>query len=429
MLALFLACGRAPAPPPPPADTRDAVLIVVDTLRRDHLSAYGYARPTSPRLDAFAAGAVRYDGAISAAPWTLPSVTALLTGALPSSLGVTRHDSTVPDDALLISEVLSAAGWATGAVSSHSFFSPEHNLQQGFATFDTDNIVGHRAETSAGVTDAAIRFLDAHRSEPVFLVVHYFDPHFAYLRHDDFPFDGPAYDGPVQPGTPIKELRALAARIQPADTDALGRLYDSEVAHTDHHIGRLLDAIAERGRAERSLVAVTHDHGEEFFEHGFIGHTSALYGALINAPLLVRYPTGVGPALGSTEAARVSLMDLPATIAAVLGVDAPLSGPSLLHPSDDRVVRSETQKGADLRAVVGARHKLIWDRREDQWMLFDVLADPLDTTDLIASAPEAAAALRPHARRWGSARPAAGTSLSPASLERLRALGYLVDEE
>jgi arylsulfatase A-like enzyme len=427
-LLLMLSCSRPAAPPP---GTRDVLLIVVDTLRRDHTSTYGYARQTTPSLSALAAEGVRYDGAVSAAPWTLPSMSAILTGALPSTLGVVRHDSLLPDEATLMSEVLAEQGWATGAVSSHSFFSPEHNLQQGFDELDTDNIRGHREETSAGVTDAAIRFLRRHRSEPVFLVVHYFDPHFAWIRHDsddddDDDDDDDAYRGPVTAGMPIKELRARAGGLSAADWAAVRRLYDDEVRHTDAHIGRLLAALAAEGRSERALVAVTGDHGESFYEHGHLGHTIELYDTLVAAPLVVRYPVGLGPPAGSVASERVSLMDLPATIAEVTGVDDPSGGHSLLHPEPDRVVRSETLKGADLRAVVGERHKLIWDRAADEWLLFDLLTDPGEAHNRYTEADPAVLVLRPHIRRWGAAGGAAGAAaLSEESLRRLEELGYI----
>lgn len=420
--ALLTACSQ----PVPPPDKVDVVLVVVDTLRRDHTEVYGYSRPTTPALSALAAQGVRYDRAVSAAPWTLPSVTATLTGELPSTLGVVRHDSLVPDDALLISEVFSEAGWTTGAVTSHSFFSPDHNLQQGFSVFDTRNIAGHRAETSAGVTDAVLRFLRRNPGEAVFVVAHYFDPHFAYLAHEGHTFDGPDYDGPIRSGLPIKKLRALAPALTASDHEALRRLYDSEVAHTDHHIGRLLDALEARG-PERTLVIVTHDHGESFMEHGHMGHTTQLYGELIDAPLVVRYPAGVGPAPGTVVSERVSLMDLPRTIASVAGLDASaFSGHSLLSPAPDRVVQSETLKGADLRAVVGPRHKLIWNRKTDRRQLFDLEADPGEQHALSAqpSSPEVEA-LQPLLHRWGPSRASQAAALSEEAQERLRALGYI----
>ena len=364
------ACSVSPPPPPPPADAIDVVVVVVDSLRRDRTSTYGHVAPTTPTLDALAAGGVRYERATSVAPWTLPAMAGMLTGQLPSSLGVTQHDSRVPDDALLISEALSAAGWATAAISSHSFFSPDHNLQQGFSVFDTTNIVGHQQETSEGVTDAALRFLTEHPSEPVFLVAHYFDPHFAYIAHRDAQIEMPAHQGQVVPGMSIQALRAL--QPSDADRDAVMAIYDGEIAHTDAHIGRLMAGIAARGRLDQTLVVVTHDHGEAFWEHGHLGHTIELYEQAIASPLVVDYPAGWGPPAGTAVAERVSLLDLPVTIAAITGVEDVFAGHALFAPQIDRIVQSETLKGADLRAVLTARHKLIWDRKADTVQLFDL---------------------------------------------------------
>ncbi len=153
--ALLAACG-----PGVPAKRPNIVLIVVDTLRRDHLGVYGYERPTSPNLDCLAADAVRYDAAQSQAPWTLPSVAALLTGRDVAPLGIVDDENVLDEEFLLLSEVLGERGYVTGGIVSHKFVSAEWGFAQGFDSFDDSEARGHMAVSSPSLTDKAIAFIE-----------------------------------------------------------------------------------------------------------------------------------------------------------------------------------------------------------------------------------------------------------------------------
>jgi arylsulfatase A-like enzyme len=321
---LLAGCGAETGsrPGPAAADRPSVLLIVVDTLRRDHLGAYGHPRSPSPNLDRLAADSVRYDDAVSQAPWTLPSVGSLLTSRQPGALGLTRFSSALGDDAVLLSELLQRHGYATGAVVSHRFCSSRWGFDQGFDVFDEDNARGHGAVTSPGVSDRALAFLDAHGERPFFLWLHYFDPHFDYLEHEGFgrPRDA-AYEGPIRSGMEFPRLFELRGSLAPRDVDELRRIYESEIAFTDHHIGRVLDRLRESGRLERTVVVLTADHGEEFLEHGGLGHSRTLYQELLAVPLLVRIP-GRAPGVVTS---RVALLDVLPTVLAALSLP-PASG-------------------------------------------------------------------------------------------------------
>jgi arylsulfatase A-like enzyme len=419
--------ARAAAPTEP---RPNVLLIVVDTLRADHLGAYGYARPTSPNLDRFADTAVRYERAWSQAPWTTPSVAALLTSRQPLSFGITDVDSTLPEGATLLSERLAAAGYRTGAVVSHRFVSRRWGFAQGFESFDDTNARDHDAITSPQITAQALRFLDEHRDERFFLWLHYFDPHFAYREHADFAFDrAGAYDGPVQPGVRFGDLLRRQATLGPADARELERLYDSEIAFTDEHIGRVLAHLAETGLDANTLVVFTADHGEEFLEHGRLGHTKTLYDEVLRVPLLVRTP-GVAPGVVD---APVALVDVAPTILDALGLppDAEAAGRVLPRPSErvdpERVVLASSERRQRKITAVSEGFKLI--RTGEQVEYYDLTRDPGERSPLADRDVGPFARLDAATRELAVANtPGAAVELSEDERERLRLLGYGLDE-
>src|SRR5262245_8136636 len=262
-----------------------AVLIVVDTLRADHLGCYGYPLSTTPAVDRLAGEGVRFEHALTTAPWTLPAVGALLTAQHPTALGIGDQGTALPLEVDTLAELLKGAGFATGAVISHSFCSARWNLNQGFDSFDESNVAGHDGVSSPGVTEKALAFVDAHADEPFFLWVHLFDPHFAYIQHEGFEFAGPeGYQGPIESGLSYQKLRKV--ELTAADGEQVRAFYDSEVAFTDRHVGMLLDGLRERGLYDDALIVFTADHGEEFLERGRIGHGWSLYQELLHVPLI-----------------------------------------------------------------------------------------------------------------------------------------------
>ena len=168
----------------------------IDTLRADHMEAYGYDRRTAPVFDRLASSGVRFQHALSQAPWTLPSMASLHTSLYPSQHGAVGADTALPQAAETLAERLGTLGYHTVAVVSHEFITANHGFAQGFDVFDESNVVGHEAVTSTDLTLTALARLGG-MSEPFFLWVHYFDPHFTYVRHSKFSFaDG--YEGGLE---------------------------------------------------------------------------------------------------------------------------------------------------------------------------------------------------------------------------------------
>jgi arylsulfatase len=423
---LAAACNSAD-----PATGTPVVLIVVDTLRADHLGSYGHSRNTSPHIDSLAADAVVYRNAYSTAPWTAPSIASLLASQYPKKLGIRDTQSILSDDLVMLPEVLREAGYATGAVVSHTFCSKKWNFNQGFEEFDESNIVGLRQVSSTGVTREGLDFLDRHKSEPFFLWLHYFDPHFPYLLHDDFPFGTGNLKTWVRSGMSHTVLRKH--KISEDDRQEILRIYDSEIGLTDQAIGRVLERLKELGLYERSLIIFAADHGEAFQERGRFGHSGSLHDELVNVPLIIKLPGNRHQEIDTP----VSLVDVYPTILALLGlsIDHPIVGqdlkPGQTNPRP-RPVFFETARGKKtLQGVAFHQFKLIQSSDLGEFELFDLETDPGEIKNVAADKPVVFAELKSQLEQWIASveeGPRLSTELSAEELENLAELGYTEDD-
>jgi len=384
-------CGReqaAPARPP------NLVLVTVDTLRADHTQLLGYPRATTPELVRMAAEGVLFTNAIAQASWTLPSIASVHTALYPSQHGAVGGELALPEAAETLAERLHARGYHTVAVVSHSFVGREHGFAQGFDVFDDSQSAGHDAVTSAELTRVALERV-AGADEPFFLWVHYFDPHFSYVAHPEYGF-GAGYRGRLPPKVSAQRLKDVR-ELSSADLDYLQALYDEEIAFTDEWIGRLWSGIRERSGAERTVLAVSADHGEYFQERGRFFHGKDVYQALVHVPLLI---TGaLEPGLrGAVVAAPVETRDLARTLFTLAGGDpAAFGGADLLElargaPAPAVFSEGSHAFGEDERkvAVVLDGWKLIHDLDRDGYELYSLRADPDERDDLWSSVPEGA---------------------------------------
>jgi choline-sulfatase len=415
--------------PPRPLNV---LLIVVDTLRADHLGAWGYERNTSPAIDGIAADGIRYTTGISQAPWTTPSMGALMTSLYPSALGILGDRSVLPDDVTLLPEILNDAGYRTGAVISHSFCSSKWNFDQGFDDFNESNVLGHDAITSPGVTEGGLDFLEKQTDEPFFLWLHYFDPHFAYALHEttDFTPDSP-YDGRVKSSLKFSKLARIQDSLDDDDLAQLDRLYDSEIAYTDAHIAMVVDKLRALDLYDDTVIVFTADHGEEFMDHGRLGHAKTLYQELVNVPLIVKCP-GWEPGVVDVPAGNIDVLP---TVLACLNRDVPgdISGSVLPRSSDSEhhPIFSETQRGTRPRSIVSGQYKLIHNtKRNKGYELYDLRADPGEQRDLSKRQPDVFDRLKTELSAWErkvSNRPRQSTDveLDDEERARLEALGYL----
>ena len=372
MFPLLLAC-QTPGPPRPlpEADPVSRILLVsIDTLRADHLGAWGDGRGLTPALDAFAERSLRFSRAHAHAPWTKPSMGSVMTSVLPSDHGVVEWNTAFAPGQVTLASLLHDAGWATEAYVSHSAFVPQSNeFEVGFDAFELswqsqgEQRRPEQLETSVHLTDLALSALErlSAGDAPFFLWVHYLDPHRAYLRHDEW--------------------------MNLGEDDA--SRYAVEVAWTDRELGRLL-TVAEQD--PRLAVVVLADHGEEFLDHGGLSHGHTLYEELIHVPLMLRAP-GVAPGIEETA---VGTLDVAPTLLQLAGLPVPSSfqGRPLLPAPSARPVFSEVERAADKRSVLDWPYKLIWDAGEGRGELYHLQDDPGELRDLMSEQPERAEALK-----------------------------------
>ena len=447
MLALaapaVLAGGCRRAEPPP-----NIVLITVDALRPDHLSCYGYGRKTSPAIDALAARGTLFRNACAASCWTPPSLASLMTSLPPRTHGVVHGQVSPGEKKVLhqqflsarfrtLAETLKSAGYATFGVSTTGHTAAETGFGRGF-----DRYAGLWFADAAEADRSVEGFLgDMRKSPPYFLWIHYFDPHDPYFAREpwitEYNPGWKRYAAWSQMVMRDMQKRKGEIAADPALLGALKDFYDSEINYADAFIGKLLEKLPDGGRA---MVILSADHGEEFMDHGLIGHGNSLFEELIRVPLIAVLP-GAGKSIGTVDV-PVSALDILPTICDAAGIRPPagVEGRSLLplmrgeRPGGDRAVYAELDRprtSGHREAMRLGKWKYIlsgWDGPEE--FLFDLSRDPGERHDLFPREREVAAGAREAMRRWIGAHPEykAPAAASPLSGERkkaLRSLNYL----
>jgi arylsulfatase A-like enzyme/Tfp pilus assembly protein PilF len=400
--SLLTSCTRAKAPHLAAENPRLIVLVTIDTLRADRLGAYGSTSGLTPNLDRFAGHVVRFTGAVTQVPLTLPAHATILTGLHPAHHGIRTNDGFQLADVHTLAEVLHARGYATGAFIGGYPLRASSGLARGFDRYDDDflkqsAVLERRADE---VVNAATAWIDGHRSQPMFVWLHLFDPH-----------------SPYTPPAPFATKYSAAP-------------YDGEIAYTDAAVGRLFEQLEQLGLLEAAAAIVVADHGESLGEHGERTPGTFLYDATVHVPLLVKWPT----APAHVVEAPVEAADLAPTIAAMAGASLPaIDGQSLLPliagaaGDPDRPAYAESYYQnvllgwSPLRAVRTRRWKFIEAPRPELYDLEDDPAERLNRVDtrgaLAAGLQHALPAMSEHARP--------STASGGESAERLRALGYV----
>ncbi len=346
---LSFACGETPPEPP------NIVLISIDSLRADHVGAYGYPRDTTPAMDRLATEGTLFENVVADSSWTLPAHVTMMTGLSSLAHGVDEFaGGRIAPAHTTVAERLSEAGYATYGIYSGPYLHPVFGLGRGFdhyegvfgetlldgAGFDLDepdaarritvaNARAHETVTSPLITDKAVDFLREVGDERFFLFLHYFDVHYDYIPPEEMwrRFD-PDYQGSLN----VENYRrndAIHRDMDPEELEHVVARYDGEILFTDASIGRLVHALDGLGLSENTLVAVTSDHGEAFFEHGNKGHGRTLFDEVLMVPLILRLPERV-PA-GARIQQQVRHLDLAPTLLSFAGLEASLEGRSLVE--------------------------------------------------------------------------------------------------
>jgi arylsulfatase A-like enzyme len=293
-------------------DKPTLILISIDCLRADHVSTYGYHRKTTPHIDKVAEDGIVFETAISTSSWTLPTHMSMLTGLMPSVHAATKWeklDTSVP----YLPEVLAEGGYRAYGVASWVYVSQIYGFERGFDIYKVyDNPVAR------DVVDEAIALIERAKGQNLFLFMHILDPHWPYLPPEDF------YERFGPRPRDISTLHDRVGRAEPPESDLeieeIIQLYDSEIAYTDQELGRFFAELVARGLYDRSMIIITADHGEAFYEHGHWQHSRTLYEELVHIPLIVKWP---GQSPKGRINTQLSQMDIFPTLIGAAGLSAP----------------------------------------------------------------------------------------------------------
>jgi arylsulfatase A-like enzyme len=406
------------------------ILISIDTLRSDRLGSYGYDRDTSPRIDAFAKNGALFENAVAESSWTLPSHVTMFSGLYPSTHGVI-HPALKPNpQTALLAELLRGAGYRTIGLTEGGYVVAQFGFDRGFETFeDADDGLKVILSRALG------RIRDLGDGDRYFLFVHTYDVHCPYTPAKGFA-------GKFQSeGAEFIESRGRCGNpdfngmsLSDGQVRFLSDRYDDSIREADDALGEFFEQLETSGALANTAVVITSDHGEEFQEHGRIGHEKTLYREALLIPLII-----VAPGIAPTRIAHpTGLVDLAPTVLNLLGIPVPedMEGKSLVSlleggdPTERDGARvSELSWQRPLQSVMTPQLHLILDVGNERVLLFSPREDPSEARDISGRHPKEVTELRRVLDRYfkeRQPRSAATTDAVPEELqEQLRALGYL----
>jgi arylsulfatase A-like enzyme len=428
----------------------NVILISIDSLRADHLSAYGYARDTSPTIAALARDGVLFRHTSSTTSWTLPGHVSMLTGRSLLGHGVVTDAQSIAPDIPLISESFQAAGYATHAIVSAPYVESRYGFARGFDSYDDKTIqfathgASYKEVTAPLLQRTAAEWLGKNAGKKFFLFLHYWDVHYDYAPGPpyDTMFD-PHYEGGID-GVNFYFNPAVHAGMAPRDLEHVVALYDGEIRLVDDHLAMLRATLAELGVDRKTIIVVTSDHGDEFFEHDRKGHHRTLYDEVLRVPLVLHVPD-VKPSR-SEVLMETSIIDIMPTLLGLTGLPIPpgVEGVDLtgiaFHGDEewDRTTVAELYRVETLNVQVSLRktgQKLIHHFNDRLAEVYDIAADPGEKKKLRLTHKPATDLMNDLLfwlnDRWAAYRARIDAGLDRAvtmdadTHERLRALGYV----
>ena len=438
---------------------RQVILITIDTLRRDALSCHNPQTAQTPYIDAFADDSVVFTAAYSSSPWTLPSITSIMTGLPTLGHLVQEPRSRLAEEFPTLAEYMRDAGYVTAALVENIFLGPRWNLKKGFLDYDhfpkpwPGDALGCRLLDyffpskyprggTRNLTRLARHWIEQNRQRDFFLWIHFIDPHVPYSppRHllPDTPppqWIGYSFDRSAE----IRGGRVLSEQ----ERSWLRQLYLAETQFVDQNVGSFLDALKDLNLYDDALIILTSDHGEEFWEHGGYEHGHSVYEEVITVPLMVKTP---GSTSNRKVSARVSNRLITPTVLDLCKIDhqdrcyasrslRPLWEGEASPDQGGVVFSSGALYYEEKEAFIFDDHKYVHlpaSRREE---LYNLRADPGETTNIVRTSPEMARKGRTlleearaefaKVRACYGVRNTEGPDLSPETRRGLRSLGYI----
>jgi arylsulfatase A-like enzyme len=438
------------------ANGPNVVLIIVDTLRADHIGAYGARNVSTPAMDALARDGIVFERAYAQSSWTRPSISSIVTGLYPGSHSVMHKTDLLPAEVVTIAESMREAGYRTSGFVTNINVAPSFNFQQGFDEYrylapnfffgatdsgsklalysvmrlvrerflSKEKWVAHYYQDADTVNRMALPWVDSHRGDRSFVLIHYMDPHDPYF---EIPYNGRAIarvDTPNPAPERAEELRAL---------------YATNIEYFDTFLAKVFAQLEAQGLYKEALIVLTADHGEEFHEHGGWWHGTTLYDEQIHVPLIVKLPGNRNA--GARETALARSVDIAPTLLTVAGASVPaaVQGRDLFGntTAPAGVYAEEDHEGNVLESIRTTDWKLILanpgnPRGLAEIALYDLVADPGERNNVAAGETSRVAELKKDLVTLRDASRASAVSgvsgaIDDADMERLKALGY-VDE-
>lgn len=400
LLAIF--CHGGP-PLPEEGERPNIIFIMIDALRADRVGYNGHVNDTTPALDSFSKKGVRFKNAYSHSSHTKISIASLFTGLVPTAHGVreagalhkTGNEFEITSDvlskeALTMAEVFRNAGYKTCAVITNPHLREMMGFGQGFSKY----IYLRHNPPARDVNREVLRVMSSFRDRPFFLYIHYMDVHSPYKpppRYRDM------FAGFLVESSPIHENGPYDEKIQPHQVAYTEAVYDGQVRYFDDRFKKFIKKLKKRGALQNTMVIVTSDHGDEFYEHGGFGHGYTCYEEMLRVPLTMVWP-GVLPE-GLEVEKTVVQTDLLSTLAFLAGISTDteklpgnlISIPGLTphrglmscnSKEREATVYAETYRGKAPRALVEKDKKIIYNSKSDSYEFYDLAKDPEEQNKL-----------------------------------------------
>ncbi len=430
------------------------VLITIDTLRADHLSCYGYERETSPNIDKVAEEGILFKNVIAPSSWTSPSMVSLFTSTYPINHGVVSgigyhwnptQQEVFSSSLTTLTETLKSCGYTTFGVTSNLHLSRQFGFARGFDNFECLPFL-----SALDVNKSVLQWEEEIKSSnKYFLWIHYFDPHFPYTGRRPWIENYINLTATFKPHFHTANFSQLVELIPElkADHQALSNLiacYDSEINYVDSHLGEI---IKKFDLEKNTLLIITSDHGEEFLDHGYLGHGSNLHQETINIPLVVKMPSNSRMEIIERH---VNLVDIMPSILGILNINFPeqLVGQSLWEKDDllfwfkktlsvdgaQNYNYSETAGNNGLKTIITPQWKYIFDYNKQTEQLYNIKSDPLELNNLSDKEAKQRNKLKENLFKWVTSSKhyspkKQSFNLSKEDRRKFEALGYFAVKE
>jgi arylsulfatase A-like enzyme len=417
-------------------EIRNLIIISIDTLRADRLGCYGYNRSTSPMIDQLAKRGVRFETVIAESSWTLPSHMTLFTGFYPGNHGLTLEDRRLPPNITTLAEVLKDGQYRTFAYTDGGFVNSKYGFGRGFEVYKNNKT------SFAAKLKLAERCIDRLKpGEKFFLFLHTFDVHCPYDPEKRYasmfrtcgPEDFIDTKGRCGNLAYNNKLNYNSMILSPGQTRFLSDQYDASIRQADDALAKFVQYLDYRKAFDNTFLVVLSDHGEEFMEHGQIGHERTLYIESLSVPLII-----VGPGIEqATVHEGIGLVNVAPTLIELLDIDAPfMQGESvvaLIKKSNTGSFRqrlfSDLDRHVRLRSVVENSYHLIYSPDKNSYEIYDFSKDSMEKKDLSVDEPSKAEELLDIVLEQFNnvKKPETGSAveLSSEEIEKLHSLGYV----